>query len=104
MASAWESQSLNLYDDIRNFMLYPTINLQLLTGFDTNTIFLLRTLGIKKLYIMNKQFQVEHLAAIGTLTLHCVRCGNKCELLLQACRLDGGRRHLHFCRLNPFPV
>jgi len=28
--------------------------------------------------------------------LNCIRYDNKGELLLQACRLDDGRRHLHF--------
>ena len=29
--------------------------------------------------------------------LNCIRCGDKWELLLPACRLDDRRRHLHFC-------
>ena len=36
--------------------------------------------------------------------LNYIRCGNKCELLLPACRFDDRRRHLHFYFLHPYPV
>ena len=55
----------------------PTINLQLVTGFDTNTYFYyvygdwlvkgLDARGIKKLHMSNKQFQMELLTTIRAL-------------------------------------
>ena len=62
--------------------------------FDTNT----NLHHIRKPHISNNSFiwstspPLEH--------LNCIRCGNKCELLLPAFQFDDRIRHLHCCRLQ----